>query len=419
MKKLEYKGLKEEMYYEKLENGLDVYLLPKNNYNKTFATFSTRFGSVDNMFIVNGKEVNVIDGIAHFLEHKLFEMPDGNDASNRLSFLGANANAFTTYNQTTYLFSATSNVKESLEVLLDFVQQPHFTDENVSKEKGIIEQEIRMYDDYPEFVSEVGLLKNLFLNHPVRIDVAGDVESINKITKEDLYECYNTFYHPSNMQLFVIGNFNLDEIHDLIVSNQNNKKFEPKMDIKRIYPKEELKVNKDYEEKKMDVSIPKLCYGIKIIDSSDPIKLEMIISIYLMLLFGETSINYEKFLKEELINETFDASCLIYNTFKMIIVSTDTANPKKLIQHLNEALLGKKKFSEEDFLRTKKGLIGKFVAIFDSLEAVSNLFTRYLFIDSDLFSIIDVIEKITLEDVLKIDNLIDTNAISSFVVLPK
>src|SRR6478672_4091372 len=189
MEKINFDQIQEELYHEKLPNGLNVYILPKKCFNKTFATFTTKYGSVDNTFVPLGKEeyLKVPDGIAHFLEHKLFEKEDG-DVFQQFSKQGASANAFTTFTRTAYLFSSTSNVEQNLETLIDFVQEPYFTEKTVEKEKGIIGQEINMYDDNPDWRLFFGLIENLYQEHPVRIDIAGTVESIAPITKDHLYE---------------------------------------------------------------------------------------------------------------------------------------------------------------------------------------------------------------------------------------
>lgn len=221
MEKRVYETLHEELFYEKMDNGLDVYILPKKGFNKTYATFTTNYGSVDNQFVPLGKTEmkRVPDGIAHFLEHKLFEKEDG-DVFQQFSKQGASANAFTTFTRTAYLFSSTDNVEKNLETLIDFVQSPYFSDKTVEKEKGIIGQEIRMYDDNPDWRVYFGAIESMYHNHPVKIDIAGTVESIAQITKELLYECYETFYHPSNMLLFVVGPVDEQKIMQQIRDNQ-------------------------------------------------------------------------------------------------------------------------------------------------------------------------------------------------------
>src|SRR5690606_10229237 len=203
--------------------------IPKKSYNKTYALFATKYGSIDNRFVPYVKEEYEIMplGITHFLEHKLFETKEGIDAANILTNLGAQANAYTNYTTTAYLFSTTDKVFEALNVLLDFVQEPYFTDENVAREQGIIEQELKMYLDIPSEQLRLGLLKNMFKEHYINQDIGGTVESIKEITKEKLYTVYETFYHPSNMVLVVVGNFDVNECIKTIRNNQQNKQFHP------------------------------------------------------------------------------------------------------------------------------------------------------------------------------------------------
>lgn len=227
MESIRYEHLQETLYYEVMDNGLHVYILPKPGFQKTYATFATKYGSVDNHFQVEGQEaVKVPDGIAHFLEHKMFEEPTG-DIFATFASHGASANAFTSFDQTVYLFSATEYVNENIQTLVDFVQNPYFTDQNVEKEKGIIGQEIDMYADNPDWRVYFGLIEAMYQKHPVHIDIAGTVESIRTITKEMLYECYNTFYHPSNMLLFVVGGVDPQEVIDMVRSNQEQKDYKP------------------------------------------------------------------------------------------------------------------------------------------------------------------------------------------------
>ncbi|KAF6512249.1 peptidase M16 family [Geobacillus stearothermophilus] len=235
MEKRVYETLREELFYEKMDNGLDVYILPKKGFNKTYAVFTTNYGSVDNQFVPLGKTEmkRVPDGIAHFLEHKLFEKEDG-DVFQQFSKQGASANAFTTFTRTAYLFSSTDNVEKNLETLIDFVQSPYFSNKTVEKEKGIIGQEIRMYDDNPDWRVYFGAIESMYHNHPVKIDIAGTVESIAQITKELLYECYETFYHPSNMLLFVVGPVDEQKIMQQIRDNQAKKSFPQAPEVKRF-----------------------------------------------------------------------------------------------------------------------------------------------------------------------------------------
>ena len=254
MQTIEFQQLDETLYYKQLENGLDVYILPKKGFSKTFVTFTTKYGSIDRTFVPIGEEepITVPDGIAHFLEHKMFEKEEG-DVFQKFSEVGAQANAFTSFTRTAYLFSSTNHLYKSTETLLDFVQQPYFTEETVNKEKGIIGQEITMYDDQPDWRLYFGAIENMYHNHPVKIDIAGTIESIDKITAEHLYTCYNTFYHPSNMLLFVIGAVDPTEMMAFIEGNQKKKEFPEPTSLSRIFDEEPVEVAIKERELKMDV----------------------------------------------------------------------------------------------------------------------------------------------------------------------
>jgi predicted Zn-dependent peptidase len=197
MKVLEFSRIQEKVYEYEHSSGLKAFVIPKEGYNKVYSTFATYYGSINNCFIAPGEksETKVPDGIAHFLEHKLFEQEDGS-VMDKFSKIGAQSNAYTSSTQTVYLFSCTDKFDENFKLLLKFVQNPYLTDENVEKEKGIIAQEIRMYEDNADWRVFFNLLNALYVNHPVKIDIAGTVDSISKITKDALHKCYNTFYHP-------------------------------------------------------------------------------------------------------------------------------------------------------------------------------------------------------------------------------
>jgi predicted Zn-dependent peptidase len=263
VEQLRYDKLQETLYHEVMDNGLQVYVLPKSGFRKTYATFATKYGSVDNHFrVAGGEETTVPDGIAHFLEHKMFEEPEG-DIFATFASNGASANAFTSFDQTVYLFSATENIETNLSTLVDFVQRPYFTDENVEKEKGIIGQEINMYADNPDWRVYFGLIEALYAKHPVHIDIAGTIESIGTITKETLYTCYNSFYHPSNMLLFIVGGVEPEKVFELIRSNQAGKSYDKQGEIERIFETEPEQVATKRKESKLAVSMPKCLFGFK------------------------------------------------------------------------------------------------------------------------------------------------------------
>lgn len=212
MKKQFFEGFADEGYLKTtLDSGLTVYLMEKSQYASSYAIFGTKYGSIDTRFSKDGgEEINVPEGIAHYLEHKLFESEDG-DAFTKYAETGASANAFTSFDRTCYLFSCSDKFYENLDILLNFVQNPYFTAENVQKEQGIIGQEIRMYDDNPGWCVLFNLLKAMYINHPVRIDIAGTTESIAEINADLLYKCYETFYNPSNMFICIVGNIDIDK----------------------------------------------------------------------------------------------------------------------------------------------------------------------------------------------------------------
>lgn len=337
----EFPQLQEKLYFEELENGLKVYLLPKPGFNKSFATFTTKYGSIDNEFVPIGQSEmkRVPDGIAHFLEHKLFEKQDY-DVFEKFSAHSASSNAFTSFTRTCYLFSCTSELSENLTTLIDFVQTPYFTEETVEKEKGIIAQEIKMYDDNPDFRAYYGIINNLFKDHPVKIDIAGTVDSIQPITADLLYECYHTFYHPSNMLLFVIGDFNPEEIMTLVRQNQAAKEYVKADEIPRQYPEEpDYAVTKE-SVLEMEVTTPKVFLGIKDVTKDRQgevlLKNEIAVDIIFDLIFGSSSAYYEEMLDKGYINDTFSYETNFESAFGFSIVGGDTRYPDELASSLRE-----------------------------------------------------------------------------------
>ena len=295
MKIIENSKVKEKVVIEKLQNGLTVIIVPKTGAKKKFMIWGTNYGSIDSSFVVPGeKETTTVPiGVAHFLEHKLFEQENGTNSLDVLTSIGVNANAYTTNDYTAYLFECTDNFYEAMDELMDYVQNPYFTDENVQKEQGIIGQEIMMYDDYPEWRVYLNALKAIYHNLPVRLDITGTIETISKIDKEVLYKCYNTFYNFSNMALVVCGDFEAEEIIEEVKKRLIDRK--PTSEIKRIYPSEPESINKAKVEMKLEVSQPLYVIGIKDKRMSSEeseneiIKKHISIEILLMLIFGKSS----------------------------------------------------------------------------------------------------------------------------------
>lgn len=426
MQRIEYNTLKETLYFEELSNGLKVFLLPKEGFSKTYGLFSTCFGSVDTTFIpLNENEmITVPDGIAHFLEHKMFEMVDG-DASEKFARLSASTNAFTSSSRTAYLFSTTANELECIELLLDFVQDIYLTDKSVDKEKGIINQEIGMYDDDPDWRCYFGSIQNLYVNHPVKVDIAGTVETVSKIDKDTLEKCYHTFYHPSNMMIFVVGNIDVNKTIDFIKINQEKKDFRKAERIVRKVNNEPYKVDKREEILHMSVTMPKVIVSMKINDILDngkeKLKREMAMNLLLDILFSKSSSLYDEWLNEGIINDSFSANFTQERDYCFLQIGGDTLKPDCLKERIFNLLsnITDFKIDEKEFIRNKKKNIGLLINMFNSPESIANLFSRYYFEDIMAFELIDTINEMSINDIYELYPLFKEELLSSFIVKNK
>ncbi|WP_339290813.1 pitrilysin family protein [Paenibacillus sp. FSL W8-0187] len=405
MESIHYDNLQETLYYEVMDNGLHVYVLPKPGFQKTYATFATKYGSVDNHFKVEGEsETRVPDGIAHFLEHKMFEEPEG-DIFAKFASNGASANAFTSFDQTVYLFSATENIHENLETLINFVQNPYFTDQNVEKEKGIIGQEINMYQDNPDWRVYFGLIEAMYKVHPVHIDIAGTVESIGTITKEDLYTCYNAFYHPSNMLLFVVGGVDPVETMNLIRSNQAAKSYEKQGSIERLFDPEPQGVEEKRRESRLAVSLPKCLFGFKEkqvgLTAEEQLRRDLTTKLMMDLLFGSSTELYQQLYDEDLISDSFGHEYNSSPQYAFSAVGGDTKDPDHLLERIRTEVdkLKATGFQVSDFERARKKKMGGYLRMLNSPENIAHEFTRYQFRGVDFFKVLSVYESITIDDV--------------------
>ncbi|HCN59056.1 MAG TPA: peptidase M16 [Exiguobacterium sp.] len=400
MEQLTYHDTDETVFFEQLDNGLAVYLLQKKGYEKTYATFTTRYGSIDNRFKKDGQWVNVPDGIAHFLEHKMFESEQG-DVFQEFGRLGASANAFTSFSRTAYLFSATSLIEQNLETLIDFVQDPYFTEESVEKEKGIITQEIQMYQDNPGWRLFFGLIESMYAKHPVRIDIAGTPESIDQITADDLYTCYRTFYHPSNMVLFVVGNIDPAETLVLIKANQAKKDYTDRPAIERDYGTEPQEVAKKRVELELDVKTPKVLIGYK--DSSlggqEQLRRELTSELLLHLLFDQTSSTYLELYEDGLIDDTFSFDYSSEEEFAFATFGMETEDPDRFIAAYEKLLSVRPEFEETEVVRKRNMMQGKFLRSLNSPEFIANQFSRHALAGTNLFTLPTLIASITKEEI--------------------
>lgn len=419
-----YDTIKEQVLTETLPNGLTVQLVPKPGYAKTYAVFTTRYGSIDNHFQIEGGPAHqVTDGIAHFLEHKLFEEEWG-DIFHTFSANGASANAYTSHNRTAYLFSATDKVEENLRTLLDFVQRPHLTPENVEKEKGIIEQEIRMYDDMPFWRAYRHLLEGLFAVSPVRIDIAGTVESIGRIDREALMTCYETFYHPSNMMLAVVGDFDPDRIMALVRENQGGKAFSPPRAINRFFVAEPAKVALPRHEVKLAVSRPLVMLGWKDKAPTPPeqhLERELLMGQIQDVLFGRASELYQDLLDKGLIDDpiSFDYEVGQGYGFSYVGVETDDPAAFRAAIEATVARFVASGLPDDEFERARHKQIGDYLHALNSPEAVANQVTEVAFKDADYFAIPDQIAALKREDAeALLREHFDAAQVAESVVLP-
>lgn len=427
MEKIPFSQLKEDLYHEKMANGLEVYILPKPEFNKTYATFTTKYGSIDNQFVPlkQTEMTKVPDGIAHFLEHKLFEKEDG-DVFQQFSKQGASANAFTSFTRTAYLFSSTSDFERNFETLIDFVQDPYFSDQTVEKEKGIIGQEITMYDDNADWRLYFGVIQNMYHHHPVKIDIAGTIESISHITKELLYTCYETFYHPSNMLLFVVGPVDPEKVMNQVRENQAKKDYHDQPEIKRHFEDEPEGVAEAKQVIPMTVQSSKCLVGVKAKNPQrsgrEMLVHELAMNVMLDHLFGKSSVHYENLYREGLIDETFSYDYTEEKGFGFAIIGGDTEKPDELADRIKGILLQIREnpMTDDQLERVRKKKIGAFLRSLNSPEFIANQFTRYAFNDMDLFDVVDVLETLTKEDIEKITNeLVDENNMTVCQVVPK
>lgn len=420
MKIIESSKIKEKAYIEKLENGLTVIIIPKKNANKKYVIWGTHFGSIDNRFIMpkTGEEVFIPDGVAHFLEHKMFEQENGTNSLDTLMALGIDANAYTTNDHTAYLFECSNNFYEGLTELMNYVQNPYFTDENVEKEKGIIGQEIRMYDDDPGWQLYMNALDCMYKENPIKIDIAGTVESISEITPDVLYKCYNTFYNPSNMVMVICGDFEpeklLEEVKKRIVVK------EVQGEIKRIYPKREDKIHMPYKEMKMEVSKPifAICYkdneNLKE-NREQIIRKHIAIEILLNMIIGKSSELYKELYEEGDLLAEPDLDYEFSDEYAHIMISGQSKNPQKIQDKIRKVVQEYKEKGLEinHFERIKKKIYGDYVVEYNRVGDIARMFLNDTIKQINSFDYIEEYSEVTkeyteevLKNVFKEENMI-------------
>ncbi len=419
MQIIENSKVKEKLYIEKLENGLTIMIIPKKGIQKKYVMWATNYGSLDNKFIIPGeKEVTEVpNGVAHYLEHKMFEQENGKNSLDALTELGVDANAYTTTNHTAYLFEATDNFYPALDELMDYVQHPYFTDENVEKEKGIISQEIMMYDDYPEWEVYMNAIRSMYSKNPITIDIAGTVESIKPINKEILYKCYNTFYNLSNMVMCVVGDFEpenlVEEIKKRIVKNEK-----AVGEIKRIREEEPKQIVRKEIEKTMEVSMPLFVIGIKDLnfeEQENVIKKHIAIEIILNMLIGKSSKVYKKLYEQGLIMSEPYLEYEFEKTYAHIAITGQSKEPKKVLEAIQNQIKEFKEqgLNEEHFNRIKSMIYGGYVKEYNNVASIARMFVSDYFKGINSFDYLEEFNTVTkeyaenvLKDVFKEENTV-------------
>ncbi len=391
----------ETVYTETLDNGMKIIIIPKKNTRKKYIIWATQYGSIDNHFIEpkTGDEVQVPDGVAHYLEHKMFENENGVDSLYKMMSLGLDANAYTTNDHTAYLFAGTDNFYEGLDELMSYVQHPYFTDQNVEKERGIIGQEIGRYDDEPAWKLYVNAMDCLYKNNPVKIDIAGTVESIAKITKETLYSCYNTFYHPSNMIMCISGDFEpekiVQEVKNRLIPREEMK------EIKRIYPEESKGINMKEKEANMGNSMPAFMIGYKDELDEDKVKIDLACQIIYNSLLGKSSELYQELYNEGLLLNQLDTSFEFAKTYSHALIAGESKEPRKVYEKILETIKNKD-VSQEDFERSKKKIYGDLVSEYNDVEEIGRMYLADAVKGINSIEYVEKINDITLDYVNEI-----------------
>ncbi len=382
-----------------LPSGLKIYILEKPLYNSAYAIFGTRYGSIDTCFSVDGEKVAVPEGIAHFLEHKLFESEEG-DAFTRFAATGAYANAFTSFDRTCYLFSCADKFYDNLDILLDFVQSPYFTEETVKKEQGIIGQEIRMYDDRPASRVMFNMLTALYHNHPVRIDIAGTTESIAKIDYDLLYKCYRTFYNPSNMFICIAGNVDTEEVLSKI---KGAIKESNPLEIERFMNDEPEEIVKPYVEQKLAVAQPMFCLGFKekCETPEKTVKERVCAALLIELIAGESSPLYAKLVNDGLINDDFSGEYFNGYGYAALTFDGESDNPNKVAEAIKAEMerLKAEGIDKKLFSAVRCGMYGNAIRLFNSVESIAMQMVDCAMTDCGLFDEIKYLKSVTIDDV--------------------
>ncbi len=403
MEKFVYNRLEQTIFKDRLPNGLTIYVIPKPGFSKKYAFFATNYGSIDTKFMLDGKTMQSADGVAHYLEHKMFDMENGN-ALQIMSATGASPNAFTSYNMTAYYFECTDSFEENLRTLLSFVSHPYFTKESVDKEQGIIAQEIKMYEDNPASRLGENLFRAVYQHHPLKVGIAGTIESIANITPQMLYDCHRAFYDPSNMVLCVAADVDPELIENIAME------ILPQVAggaSERDYgPEEPVEPAQHLIQQEMEVSMPMFSIAFKcpsIPEGRDRLYQELLGGVAVELLCGESSPLYQKLYEEGTIDSGFSVGYEILKGMPIVAVSGDSDNPQLVLDAIIEEA---KRIAEQGadsalYQRLKRAVLGHRIRGLDSFDGLCYRLAIGYFDGYDYFDFPAYYDSMTIEDVQK------------------
>ena len=418
----------EETYITTLKNGLKVYICKKPGFERKLGMFGTKYGSLINEFvdIKTGEKLKVPDGIAHFLEHKLFEQ-EGANALDLFSKIGVSSNAYTSFDQTVYYFETIEKFEESIKLLIQLIKTPYFTDENVEKEQGIIGQEISMYDDEPNYAVYFNALKGMYKTHPVKVDIAGTIESISHITKDLLYTCYNTFYSAQNMFFLVIGDVDVEKTVALIEENIKiyEKDFDSKKEIKKIetyIPHEETKINQKNVTRNMDIYMPMICMGYKldVVKNDDIIKRQLLADIVSELYFSRSSDFFEEEYKKGIINDPVEFELEATKEFShaLLIASSEKIDVLKddILKYIENIKLNQIDHSKFELI--KKKMIGSQIALIDNYNYTYRKIIDSIVNETNLYGETKILKEINENDIKEFLKLFTLDNLTISTIYP-
>ena len=416
-----YPAVKEMVYRTRLSNGLTVALLPKKEFKEVYGSVTVQFGSVDTLVTeVDGDVKEYPGGIAHFLEHKLFEREDASDLMSAFTSLGADSNAFTSFTKTNYLFSATDYLLENVDLLDELVTSAHFTEDSILKEQDIIQQEREMYQDDPDSCLFFLTLANLYPGTPLATDIVGSEESISQINLTNLQENFTRFYKPVNMSLFLVGNFDVDQVQDYF----ERKELED-LDVQEVArEKFVLQAVKQTDSMRMEVSSPKLAIGVRgkqDVAEDDCYRHHILLKLLFAMMFGWTSDRFQKLYESGKIDASLSLEVEVTSRFHFVMLTMDTKEPVALSHQFRKAIRNFTKdldITEDHLDIIKREMFGEFFSSMNSLEFIATQYDAFGQGET-IFDLPKILQEITLEDVLDAGHhLIDDGDIVDFTIFP-